>query len=109
MAKHKQSKLQKWKILDLHERSSIDLEKLLEEEKKRVVEKIKIQFGEGQDWVKALEISDEDMDKLLNINQFKEKEDEKIKSIISWKIWWCYRNMVHALCRLPKCKLDAIC
>ena len=77
------SKLQKWKILDLHKRLSIDLEKLLEEEKKRVVEKIKLQFGEGQEWVKAVEISAEDMDNFLKIDQFKEKEDEKIKSIIS--------------------------
>jgi len=77
------SKLQKWRILDIHKRLSIDLEKLLEEEKKRVVEKIKLQFGEGQEWVKAVEISAEDMDNFLKIDQFKEKEDEKIKSIIS--------------------------
>ena len=77
------SKLQKWKILDIHERLSIDLEKLLEEEKKRVVENIKIQLGEGQEWVKTVELSAEDMDNFLNIDQFKEKEDEKIKSIIS--------------------------
>ena len=77
------SKLQKWKILDIHERLSIDLEKLLEEEKKRVVENIKIQLGEGQEWIKTVELSAEDMDNFLNIDQFKEKEDEKIKSIIS--------------------------
>ena len=77
------SKLQKWRILDIHKRLSIDLEKLLEEEKKRVVEKIKLQFGEGQEWVKAVEISAEDMDNFLKIDQLKEKEDEKIKSIIS--------------------------
>ncbi len=77
------SKIQKWRILDIHKRLSIDLEKLLEEEKKRVVEKIKLQFGEGQEWVKAVEISAEDMDNFLKIDQFKEKEDEKIKSIIS--------------------------
>ena len=59
------------------------ISKLLEEEKKRVVEKIKLQFGEGQEWVKAVEISAEDMDNFLKIDQFKEKEDEKIKSIIS--------------------------
>jgi len=77
------SKLQKWKILDLHERLSIDLEKLLEEEKKRVVEKINLQLGEGQEWKGVVEISTEDMDHFLNMDQFKEKEDEKIKSIIS--------------------------
>ncbi|GIS52649.1 MAG: hypothetical protein Ct9H90mP28_3650 [Paracoccaceae bacterium] len=77
------SKLQKWKILDLHKRLSIHLEKLLEEEKKRVVEKIKPQLREGQEWKGVVEISTEDMDHLLNMDQFKEKEDEKIKSIIS--------------------------
>ena len=77
------SKIQKWRILDIHKRLSIDLDQLLEEEKKRVVEKIKLQFGEGQEWVKAVEISAEDMDNFLKIDQFKEKEDEKIKSIIS--------------------------
>mgnify|MGYP001181724001 CR=1 FL=1 len=77
------SKLQKWKILDLHERLSIDLEKLLEEEKKRVVEKINLQLGEGQEWKGVVEISTDDMDHFLNMDQFKEKEDEKIKSIIS--------------------------
>ena len=77
------SKLQKWKILDLHKRLSIDLEKLLEEEKKRVVEKINLQLGEGQEWKGVVEISTEDMDHFLNMDQFKEKEDEKIKSIIS--------------------------
>ena len=77
------SKLQKWKILDLHERLSIDLEKLLEEEKKRVVEKISLQLGEGQKWKGVVEISTEDMDHFLNMDQFKKKDDEKIKSIIS--------------------------
>jgi len=77
------SKLQKWKILDLHKRLSIDLEKLLEEEKKRVAEKINLQLGEGQEWKGVVEISTEDMDHFLNMDQFKEKEDEKIKSIIS--------------------------
>ena len=77
------SKLQKWKILDIHKRLSIDLEKLLEEEKKRVVEKVKLQLGEGQVWQGVVEISAEDMDHALNMDQFKEKEDEKIKSIIS--------------------------
>ena len=77
------SKIQKWRILDIHKRLSIDLEKLLEEEKKRVVEKIKLQFGEGQEWVKAVEISAEDMDNILKIDQLKDKEEDKIKSIIS--------------------------
>tara|TARA_B100000530_G_scaffold336725_1_gene292399 strand:+ start:1950 stop:4586 length:2637 start_codon:yes stop_codon:yes gene_type:complete len=77
------SKLQKWKILDLHKRLSIDLEKLLEEEKKRVVENIKPQLREGQEWKGVVEISAEDMDSALNIDQFKKKDDEKIKSIIS--------------------------
>ena len=77
------SKLQKWKILDLHKRLSIDLEKLLEEEKKRVVEKINLQLGEGQEWKGVVEISTEDMDHFLNMDQFKKKDDEKIKSIIS--------------------------
>ena len=77
------SKLQKWKILDLHKRLSIDLEKLLEEEKKRVAEKINLQLGEGQEWKGVVEISTDDMDHFLNMDQFKEKEDEKIKSIIS--------------------------
>ena len=77
------SKLQKWKILDIHKRLSIDLEKLLEEEKKRVVEKVKLQLGEGQVWQGVVEISAEDMDHALNMDQFKKKDDEKIKSIIS--------------------------
>ena len=67
------SKLQKWKILDSHKRLSIHLEKLLEEEKKRVVEKIKPQLREGQEWKGVVEISTEDMDHLLNMDQFKEK------------------------------------
>ena len=37
----------------------------LEEEKKRVVEKINLQLGEGQEWKGVVEISTEDMDFLV--------------------------------------------
>jgi len=81
--KYTPSQLSPWRILDVHKKSPIVLEKLLEEEKKRVVEKINLQLGEGQEWKGLVEISTEDMDHFLNMDQFKEKEDEKIKSIIS--------------------------
>ena len=77
--KYTPSQLSPWRILDVHKKSPIVLEKLLEEEKKR----LEADTPEGYTFKDIIELSDEKIDNYLKLDQLKEQEDEAIESTIS--------------------------
>ena len=77
--KYTPSQLSPWRILDVHKKSPIVLEKLLEEEKKR----IEVDTPEGYTFKDIIELSDQGIDIHLKLDQLKEQEDEAIESTIS--------------------------
>jgi len=77
--KYTPSQLSPWRILDVHKKSPIVLEKLLEEEKKR----LEADTPEGYTLKEILELSDEKIDNYLKLDQLKEQDDEAIESTIS--------------------------
>ena len=77
--KYTPSQLSPWRILDVHKKSPIILEKLLEEEKKR----LEVDTPEGYTFKDIIELSDEEIDNYFKLDQLKEQEDEAIESTIS--------------------------
>ena len=77
--KYTPSQLSPWRILDVHKKSPIVLEKLLEEEKKR----LEVNTPEGYTFKDIIELSNEEIDKYLKLDQLKEQDDEAIESTIS--------------------------
>ena len=77
--KYTPSQLSPWRILDVHKKSPIVLEKLLEEEKKR----LEADTPEGYTLKEILELSDEKIDNYLKLDQLKEQDNEAIESTIS--------------------------
>ena len=77
--KYTPSQLSPWRILDVHKKSPIVLEKLLEEEKKR----LEGDTPEGYTFKDIIELSDEEIDNYLKLDQLKEQDDEAIESTIS--------------------------
>ncbi len=77
--KYTPSQLSPWRILDVHKKSPIVLEKLLEEEKKR----LDADTPEGYTFKDIIELSDKKIDNYLKLDQLKEQDDEAIESTIS--------------------------
>ena len=77
--KYTPSQLSPWRILDVHKKSPIVLEKLLEEEKKR----LEVDTPEGYTFKDIIELSDEEIDNYLKLDQLKEQDNEAIESTIS--------------------------
>ena len=77
--KYTPSQLSPWRILDVHKKSPIVLEKLLLEEKKR----LEVDTPEGYTFKDIIELSDEEIDNYLKLDQLKEQDNEAIESTIS--------------------------